>query len=409
MIRRSHITILSCLILTLFSLYFECALANEPKPNLLMTSTGGLKLINQSMDKEQTLFMISGQVRWDETVFTGNYKDKQNDFPSGAHIRSLEIAFNGNLSQTLAYKINGCFTGSDAFLLDAYVNYTGMGPHNTLTVGQLPSPFGLENTCSSKWLSFLERSLVSSAFVPCYGLGVAGFFLDNGQVRLLMALTRSPQTSLNNQEHKERGGFTTRLFYSPIHTEERVYHIGISSRFQDTKHHAVVFATRPEARARHTAVLLNTHKIASQNYWIGAGEIAGLWGPFSVQGEYMKARVRALLMPSSTLSFQGWYLQSSYVLTGESREYDFWHGTFGRVNPQSPCGAWEVALRYSYLNLNDKLIQGGNEHNLSLSLGWYASRQLRIFGNYIRAHIDPMNNGTKRRLNIIGIRFKLSF
>jgi phosphate-selective porin OprO/OprP len=70
------------------------------------------------------------------------------------------------------------------------------------------------------------------------------------------------------------------------------------------------------------------------------------------------------------------------VLTGESFTYS--HGKFTRLRPQNPRGAWEVAARYSYLDLDDKGVTGGKERNITIGLNWYApGGQLRLMSNLI--------------------------
>lgn len=100
-----------------------------------------------------------------------------------------------------------------------------------------------------------------------------------------------------------------------------------------------------------------------------AAEAALIWGPFSAQAEYAAATTTDAVtggVDRGTVTFQGWYAQVSYFLTGESRAYDRRLGRFGRVRPKqnlwtmeddgcgkkASCfhaGAWELAARYSVI------------------------------------------------------------
>jgi phosphate-selective porin OprO/OprP len=105
-------------------------------------------------------------------------------------------------------------------------------------------------------------------------------------------------------------------------------------------------------------------------------------------------------------------------LTGEHREYDTSRGIFTGTSPKryfhfkkEGWGAWEVALRHSYIDLNDKDISGGEERNFTLSLNWYFTSKTRIMFNYVHARIDhrrssPLEGGY---LNILMARFRILF
>ncbi|MEE8159192.1 MAG: porin, partial [Dehalococcoidia bacterium] len=46
-------------------------------------------------------------------------------------------------------------------------------------------------------------------------------------------------------------------------------------------------------------------------------------------------------------------------------------------------GAWEVAARYSNLDLNDASIGGGKMHNLTFGLNWYLNPNVRWMVNAV--------------------------
>jgi phosphate-selective porin OprO/OprP len=99
--------------------------------------------------------------------------------------------------------------------------------------------------------------------------------------------------------------------------------------------------------------------------------------------------------------FNGGYIQLAYTLTGENRAYDKRGGTlareyFGKPGPYENAwivrdadghlcwgrGAWEIAARYSYVNLNSgsglNRIQGGAMDGVTLGLNWYVNTNLNV-------------------------------
>jgi phosphate-selective porin OprO/OprP len=67
-------------------------------------------------------------------------------------------------------------------------------------------------------------------------------------------------------------------------------------------------------------------------------------------------------------------------------------------------GLWEIAARYSYVDLTDGFIRGGIMGDLGLALNWYPRMHVRVMFNYILA----MRNGIGRS-NIVGARLALDF
>ena len=105
----------------------------------------------------------------------------------------------------------------------------------------------------------------------------------------------------------------------------------------------------------------------------------------------------------------GYYVQASYVLTGESRSYDTSIGAFKGVSPGTKflsdggLGAWEATLRLSNLDYTD--LNGGDEvESWTLGLNWYLNKNVRVLFNY--TDVD-LNNGEDG--NVFGTRFQIAF
>jgi phosphate-selective porin OprO/OprP len=149
--------------------------------------------------------------------------------------------------------------------------------------------------------------------------------------------------------------------------------------------------------------------------------LEALWvaGPLSVQSEGMAVMVER--NNANTAFLHGAYVQVGYFLTGEHRPYDRKAGAIDRVIPYSNyghwccngehghgIGAWEIAARYSYIDLDDAGIVGGVEHNATLGVNWYLNPYTKLVFNYIRADVDA-SNGLASRTDIFGLRAQVDF
>jgi phosphate-selective porin OprO/OprP len=139
-----------------------------------------------------------------------------------------------------------------------------------------------------------------------------------------------------------------------------------------------------------------------------------VYGPFSLQGEYMYSDVDSA-WTFGDLDFDGWYAYASWILTGEHRPYSTDSGTFGKIKPKNPWnlekghwGAWELAARYSTLDLNSGwAIRGGEETNITVGLNWYLNTNTRIMFNYVLADID--HDLYEDDINVFQTRFQFFF
>jgi phosphate-selective porin OprO and OprP len=184
-----------------------------------------------------------------------------------------------------------------------------------------------------------------------------------------------------------------RATFAPIFAPDRLLHLGVSAYHKEmTTASGAAFRIRqrPEVRVFGTR-LVDTGANAASGSTAMALELAATRGPLSVQGEYMRNRVDYRDLAAA--DFSGGYLQAGWFLTGETRPYDAAKGSFGRLRPSAPLeaggwGAFELAARFSMLDLSDGDIRGGTEDNFTLGLNWYPTAHTRIAFNWIYFDVE---------------------
>ena len=71
-------------------------------------------------------------------------------------------------------------------------------------------------------------------------------------------------------------------------------------------------------------------------------------------------------------------------------------------------GAWEVAARYSYIDLNDANIRGGIMQNATAGVNWYCNPYCKVVFNYIHSFVTD-RSGVPSEANAWGLRTQLDF
>lgn len=438
--------------------------------NMQVKSEGGVMVYCPS--DSAYWFSVGGRLNLDETVFSGNRLDKTNQFASGGDIRRAFLKFAGGVGDYLSYNLtldfargqldndNRGVNGTSVDFEDAYINacseYDGAIGVANLRFGQFTPPTSIDdwgNYGTDKDTMFLESALATTAFsIPTK---VYGIWFDATAVDMFMLSASAFQPRQNNTNlasgttgfahnnnygdtgRSDRLGGALRLTFAPVHTEDTTYHLGVMGRYQSMNNvlsgaaitQSNLFMTTPEARARQTGQLVNTGNLRGRSYNVVNGEALAMWGPATLEGEYYQATVQRVptandfgAPTTGNPRFHGWHVEAAYVLTGEHRVYDFETGTLRNPKPCAKTGAWEVAARYSFVNMVDKNVYGGSEHNTTLGLNWFVNDHVKVSANYIRANIhptgttagtNPVVNATtspaERELDIFGLRFAVAF
>ena len=165
------------------------------------------------------------------------------------------------------------------------------------------------------------------------------------------------------------------------------------------------YQARPESHlAPH---VVDTGDISSQGALVLGTEVAWVNGPFAIQGEFLRSFVEQ--STSQSLSFGGWYASASWFLTGESRPYNRSDGSFGRVIPKhnfnwgrGGWGAWEIAGRYSAVDLSDGDVDGGRLRMLMVGLNWYLHSHVKLRFNYGFGRLSTFESADN--LNVFQLR-----
>ncbi len=332
-------------------------------------------------------------------IDAGMFKDDIRDRPDGTNVRRARLNFSGTLAKDFKYKIENDFAGNVSALTDVYLEYAGLKP-TSITVGQFKEPFGLETLTSDLFTSFVERSS-TNLFSPDRKIGV--MVSTYGETAPIGFWTASlggfgSGTSSTSSTDDEARDITGRITLAPIAEKTRIIHFGVagSHRIPDSSADSFSFSSRAENQMSSSSADLsvNTGTISNVSSVNLLGlEAAGVYGPFSLQGEYVRAAVNRNSGVEPT--FGGYYVEASYFLTGESRNYNASSGRFDRVKPIWPLsvseggwGSWQVMARYSNLDLNDKTINGGQLRDTTLGIKWLPNSYTMITANYIMSNSD---------------------
>jgi phosphate-selective porin OprO/OprP len=218
----------------------------------------------------------------------------------------------------------------------------------------------------------------------------------------------------------EQNSLVGRTAYRFAPNADANIHIGASATSMLEFHQAAggpVFTLqdRPELRIDGTR-LISTGSLGSENALVYGPELAGNWKNFYAQGEYYRYKIdRIGLAPEA--DFDAWYVQASYIVTGEAKPYDMKSATYNSPKPSAPFGfgsieAVELAVRYSAADLDHNAsraacagtvaggsatlnpgaatdcVRGGEQDIVTLGVNWYPNRNVRFMLNYMLADID---------------------
>lgn len=273
-----------------------------------------------------------------------------------------------------------------------------------LAAGRMVEPFGLLQGGASG-AALMERPQPMT-LGPGYGLGVQANYAAQS-----WGLTVGSFDATQNSEElggREEQAITARFTAAPVHSPERLLHLGVALSKRESGEGLARFDAIPETSLldNHNSQSLIATSTPSDSgddaYWIGGLEAAWRAGAWLVEAEYLdtwfdKVRTRNPdtdeLEQIASPHYGGYYLEISGALTGESRDYSTRRGVFGNLYPNRPWGpgswgAFEVAARASHTSLAFDVPYHGPTGDVgdvySAGVNWYPTDAAKFMLEFVQ-------------------------
>ncbi len=360
--------------------------------------------------------------------------------------RRLRFGIRGTIWKTMVYEVDLEFAdANNAEFRDAYFGFDEVPWLQKVLIGNQKRPYGLDYLNSSNYNVFMERPFAIEAFnrdVRRAGIQSWNFsddlawnwrygFFNQGQIQ---------GTGIYVSDHWQgqvAGRLANTIWYDECSDGRGYAHWAIAGTWANTDGNAnslnyaasglntARFATRPEARS--FSLWLDTGLIeGADNYTLLGLENVVNVGAWQWVGEYQHVWLQR--DDASELEFSGGYFYLSYFLTGEHIPWHRETGTIDRVIPfenfflvdtcgdgvRGGWGAWQIAARFSAVDLSDNDIQGGIGRSFTAALNWHWNPWARMQVNYLYGDIyDNAFNAVGGidfgNYQIVGARFMVDF
>jgi phosphate-selective porin OprO/OprP len=307
------------------------------------------------------------------------------DLNSGVNARRARLGivgrFGGDWDYTFIYDLGGSAGGfppdpgaGASGLENALVTYSGLKNHGVVPLvfdlGYMDVPFTQGEGGSVRTTSRLvERAAIVNVVAPIMANDFrSAFGARSFTGRYWAGAYVTGPNSGSNHTTGEPLGAVGRAGYNLWYSPEGFFHLegDVGAQLKPPAPggiRTITLSERPELRVDPTSILstgaLGTAANPLNNVEAYGGGGIVEWRNFLVDGEAYQ--VNANRQGLATNSFEGGYIEAMWTLTGEQRKYSPPSGGYLRPVPDHPflpfngscCGAFELAARYSTVDLNN--------------------------------------------------------
>jgi phosphate-selective porin OprO/OprP len=343
------------------------------------------------------------------------------DLSAGTNFRRARIGIEGIFARDFGYRFMAEFGGrgaeSQSRINDAWVSYSGFAPF-TVQMGAFSPPANMDDSTSAEDTLFPERSTPAELSRALAGAdGRLGLGIRGSGARWMGALTLTGGTTGEGEVFDEQRAVVGRMGVLALTGPDNHWnlHLGTSGsyvfrpadQYGITGRYALRLRDRPELRVDGTR-LIDTGPLDAEAGWATGLEFGANWRNLYLQAERFRYGVERRDHALEDPGFDGYYVQGSWVITGESRRYNMASGSFQAPRPSAPFsasggpGSWELAWRYSHMDLDDDTglaglaaapgaVRGGIQDIRSIGLNWAINSNLKLMLDYMRVEVERLN------------------
>jgi phosphate-selective porin OprO/OprP len=299
-------------------------------------------------------------------------------------------------------------------------------------LGNQVKPIGMTNNTNQAFLPFMERPDNQDAFYAPFDSGfelglTARNWSESERVTWQYGIYRPSidEVGVSLNKYAAGGRVTALPWYA--HDGEELVHVGLGYEGGELVQDQLRVRARTELRNAPgfaVPILVDTGDLPGSRQYTLAPEFALVLGPWTVQaewaGQWLTDATDSNGKPQGTVFYEGGYVEVLYFLTGEHQEYVKKEGVFGRVVPRHnyhvkkdddcwSCGAWQVGVRFSYLDLIDRAILGGQVYDWTFGINWFLNPNMKVQLNYTVEHREAPQDVTDSWISGFGIRGAYDF
>lgn len=273
----------------------------------------------------------------------------------------------------------------------------------------------MEQNTSSRYLTFMERPMVTRALTPARMLGThavysRGWLLAAGGVHFqdVGGWEEVQNRKDNNADFGADEGYslTGKVILMPFAGDNtKGLHFGLAQSYRTAKLDDDIGTMRFDVRGPanvNRRKYVDTDRIQHVDHAVHANfEAAGYYRGWKVAGEYTTAAVTSEVDSIAVADLKGHYVAASRLLFGGGYQYNANDGEFTQPRLGRGWGDLELAARYEYINLTDlgAFVQGGGSEAWTLGMNFYPNNNVKFMVNYSLVNNDRYANG-RGRLNV---------
>ncbi len=298
-------------------------------------------------------------------------------------VKNLKFGIKQQLSMESVFNFTLKWSNYGMKVDSIYLDYK-LSPKITVSIGQIYIPLSMENEDSGNSYQLIDTT-------KYYNIG--NFLFDNGIGLKIKYINNNfgifsgvyGNAYNDDIDRINKNIFSFKTYFNPYKEENDVIHVGANYLNGVTNHNKE--RKVPNKSDNNLNLKYDFKQVEHINV-----DFALNFDWFNLQAEYTKSFLTpAAIDYKEKFGVSNYYIQTSFLLTGETIEYK--EGAFGKVRVNNPIdiggfGAFETAFRFAITDLQDrksnKIFDYGKYKEFSIAFSWIPTDFLKTTLQYSR-------------------------